>query len=264
MRLISYCILLLLSSVFSAGRAVALPPAQEIIFAINSPGSPPYLYFDTQSQSYQGVVVDFFASFAEEANLNVTYLDSSRARNELLLRQGKADMFLSGEEWLDDPSGFIFSKPLIQHDSYLYATTEFDGPFVPAESNGEAVCTRFGFKYPVLQGAFEDQEHPLLRVDSASQTLMALMLTKGRCDFAIMSEQNALSVLNKRQFCYSEFYQSPNVISSVDLVLVSRPAKQTLLPLINRYMDRFINSGQLSRSIKRHSGDHKFPKLTCD
>ena len=180
------------------------------------------------------------------------------------MRQGKADMFLSGEEWLDDPDGFIFSEPLIQHDSYLYATTKFDGPFVPAESNGEAVCTRFGYKYPVLQTAFEDQEHPLIRVDSASQTLMALMLTKGRCDYAIMSEQNALSVLNKRQFCYSEFYQSPNVISSVDLVLVSRPAKQAMLPVINRYMDRFISSGQLFRSIKRHSGEHKFPKLVCD
>ena len=264
MRLVSYCILLLLSSVFSASRAVALPPAQEIIFAINSPGSPPYLYFDTQSQSYQGVVVDFFASFAEEANLNVTYLDSSRARNELLLHQGKADMFLSGEEWLDDPNGFIFSKPLIQHDSYLYATTAFDGPFVPAESNGETVCTRFGYKYPVLQAAFENQEHTLIRVDSASQTLMALMLTKGRCDYAIMSEQNALSVLNKRQFCNNEFYQSPNIISSISLVLVIRAGRQELLPIINQYMAGFIRNGQLSRSIKRHSGEHQFPKLVCD
>jgi len=264
MRLIFYCILLLLSSVFSAGRAVALPPTQEIIFAINSPGSPPYLYFDTQSQSYQGVVVDFFNSFADKANLRVTYLDSSRARNELFLRQGKADMFLSGEEWLDDPKGFIFSNPLLQHDSYLYATTAFDGPFELAESSGELVCTRLGFKYPVLQTAFESEQHPLIRVNSASQTLMALMLTKGRCDYAIMSEQNALSVLNKRQFCDNEFYQSPNVISSVDLVLVLRPGRQDLLPVINQYMASYINTGQLAHSIERHSGVHTFPKLLCD
>ena len=264
MRLISYCILLLLSSVFSAGRAVALPPTQEIIFAINSPGSPPYLYFDSQSQSYQGVVVDFFNSFADKANLRVTYLDSSRARNELFLRQGKADMFLSGEEWLDDPKGFIFSNPLLQHDSYLYATSAFDGPFELAESSGELVCTRLGFKYPVLQKAFDSEAQSLIRVNSASQTLMALMLTKGRCDYAIMSEQNALSVMNKRQFCANEFYQSPNIISSISLVLVIRAGRQDLLPIINEYMAGFIRNGHLSRSIKRHSGDHKFPKLTCD
>lgn len=243
---------------------MAAPSAQDITFAINSPGSPPYLYFDSQSQSYQGVVVDFFNSIADEANLQVTYLDSSRARNELLLRQGKADMFLSGEEWLDDPRGFIFSDPLIQHDSYLYATTAFEGPFEPMERAGESVCTRFGFKYPVLQTAFDHQDQPLIRVNSASQTLMALMLTKGRCDYAIMSEQNALSVLNKQQFCDNEFYQSPNIISSVDLVLVLRPGRQAMLPAINQYMATFINSGQLSRSIKRHSGEHKFPKQVCD
>lgn len=250
-----------------AGLLACCFPAQakvhQVNFVINSPGSPPFLYFDRNAQRYEGVVVDFFDSFAAQANVNVKYQDSSRARNERFLRQGKADMFLSGAAWLDSQEGFVFSDTIMTHDSYLYATTAFNGPFDPPEHAGESVCTRFGFVYPVLQKHFDDKAHGLTRVNSTSQTTMAMMLSKGRCDYAIMSEENALSVLNKPQFCDTEFHQSPNVISKVDLVLVIRQERAELQPIINRYLADFIQSGQLAVSIERHSGSHHFPKLKC-
>ncbi|MDC8829280.1 substrate-binding periplasmic protein [Alteromonas gilva] len=238
-------------------------PRLTINFAINSPGSAPYLYFDPETRQYKGVVVDFFASFADREQLAMRYQDSSRARNELLVKEGKSDMFLAARVWLDNPDSFIYSDKLMSHASFMYATKPFSSPFIPEEHPGATVCTRRGFIYPVLQRYFANEQNGLSRVNSISQTTMAMMLARERCQFAIMNEQNALSILTHSRFCDTDFYQSPNVISEVDLVLVIRPERRDAQELINKYIAEFIHSGQLEASVARHSGDQGFPKLKC-
>ena len=66
------------------------------------------------------------------------------------------------------------------------------------------------------------KEDNIQRVDSSSQYTMAMMMSKGRCDFAIMNEHNARAVMFNKTFCSSEFYQSPNVVSRTRLVFVIR------------------------------------------
>ncbi len=259
-------LLLLVSCQFTVYAQASEPaaPRYTINFAINSPGSAPYLYFDPESRQYKGVVVDFFASFAAQEQLTLNYQDSSRARNELLVQQGKSDMFLSAPAWLDNPDSFIYSDPLMLHASFMYAVTPFDSLFTPEKHPDATVCTRRGFIYPVLQRYFSMEQGGLERINSISQTTMAMMLAKKRCQYAIMSEQNALSVLTHSRFCDTEFYQSPNTISEVDLVLVIRPELHTIQQIINRYITDFTRSGQLEASIARHSGDKGFPKRKCE
>ncbi|NVK55803.1 MAG: transporter substrate-binding domain-containing protein [Alteromonadaceae bacterium] len=265
-RIASYCLLL----IFNHGVVYAQPSAPDaathstINFAINSPGSAPYLYFSQSSRQYEGVLVDLFNSFAEQENYVVNFQDSSRARSEMLVKQGKSDLFMSGRVWLDDPESFIYSDTLMMHASYIYATTAFDGPFVPEAHPKATVCTRTGFIYPVLQPYFDDKSSGLIRVNSSSQSTMAMMLAKNRCQFTIMSEQNALSILTHSRFCNTEFYQSPTVISQVDLVLVIRKERPDIQHVINKYFAEFKRSGQLQASMARHSGDKGFPKLKCE
>ncbi len=232
-------------------------------FAINTPGSPPYLYFDSDEGDYRGVIVDFFSSAEMQNKYSVRYLDSSRARNELLLLEAKADLFLSAREWLDHANVFIFSDPIMPHASYLYSKKAFDGPFVAAMHPEASVCTRYGFIYPVLQQYFDKKEKGLIRVNSTSQATMAMMLAKGRCDFAIMSEQNARSNMFSKAFCDTAFHQSPNVISGVDLLFVMRPGLAVLKQTIDQALVHFIESGALQASIEKHSGPNQFPKQPC-
>ncbi|WP_412726196.1 substrate-binding periplasmic protein [Alteromonas sp. D210916BOD_24] len=238
-------------------------PLPVVRFAINTPGSPPYLYFDPEFGNYRGVVVDFFSSEQMQSKYSVRYLDSSRARNELLLLESKADVFLSAREWLDHANIFIFSDAIMLHASYMYSTTEFDGPFIPALNPNASVCTRYGYIYPVLQQYFAQKENGLIRMNSTSQATMATMLAKGRCDFAIMSEQNARSNMFSKVFCDTAFYQSPNIISGVDLVFVMRPGLAVLKQTIDQALVSFIESGALQASIEKHSGPNQFPKQTC-
>ena len=249
-------------SIFSAcaGTHVQLPTVR---FAVNTPGSSPYLYFDERSQRYQGVVVDFFNSPELSSQFSVVYLDSNRNRSEQLLKAAAVDVFLSSESWLEQPSDFLISRELIKHDSYLYSTSVFSSPFDVKANNNTSICTRYGFVYPTLQSAFENAEHNVTRVNSSSHLTMAMMLSKGRCDFAIMNEYNALSVMFNERFCSTSFFKSPNVISQVSVAFVIRSDLPQLKEKVDKGLKLFIESGQRQRSIELHSGVNRFPKHQC-
>lgn len=232
-------------------------------FAVNTPGAPPYLYYDESTKRYEGIVVDFFNSNELSHQFRLVYLDSNRARSEDLLKSSSIDLFLSSESWINKPNNFLFSEEFIKHESYIYSTTNFQRPFVPEENLFSSICTRYGFTYPVLQPFFERKEDNIQRIDSSSQFTMAMMMSKGRCDFAIMNEHNARAVMFDQTFCSSEFFQSTNVISRVSLAFVIRPDLTSLKNKIDIALQHFIKSGQRQLSLERHSGVNQFPKLKC-
>jgi ABC-type amino acid transport substrate-binding protein len=232
-------------------------------FAVNTPGAAPYLYYDENSKRYEGLVVDFFNSDELSNQFRIVYLDSNRARSEDLLKSSSIDLFLSSESWISKPNDFLFSEELIKHDSYIYSASSFEGPFVPEANLSSSICTRYGFTYPILQQFFEGKENNIQRVDSSSQFTMAMMMSKGRCDFAIMNEHNARAVMFDKTFCSSEFYQSPNVVSRVRLVFVIRSDLDSLKNKIDTALTHFVESGQRQKSLERHSGVNHFPKVKC-
>lgn len=232
-----------------------------LTFSVNAPGTSPFLYFDEASNSYQGVVVDFFASFEDKKAFKVVYLDTSRARYENTVINASADLFLSAKAWLKDTGSFIFSNTLITHDSHIYATKKFTTDFLPAQSGQATVCTRYNFTYPSLGPHFNDKD--LIRINSSNQSTMTDMLIKSRCSFLIMGAQDARAEMFRPKYCMQEFFESANVISSVDLVLVMRPDLGIIQDSINRQLVRFIDSGQRNLSVKHHVGRQIFPKQTC-
>lgn len=235
----------------------------DIVFAISAPSSAPYLYYDPEKLAYQGVVVDFFASFSAEDGYLVAYLDSSRARNEHYVASGKADMFLSSPRWLENPQKLIFSEAMLSHKTFLYATSLIDPAFEISSLPGKLFCTRISYVYPTLEGFFQINKYT--RVDSSSQNTMTKMLLKGRCDYAVMNEFSAMAVLHSAAFCDAKFYQSPAAIDDVPLRLAIRPSLAEQLPNINRQLHNFRKSGALKKSIESHSGLKSFPKLPdCD
>ena len=257
MKLTSFILIFLGSILISHAKA----NIHRIKFSVNSPGTAPYIYYDINSDKFEGVVVDFFATLEESGDFVVDYLDSNRARAEELLSHRVADVFLSSSIWLEQPKNYIYSNTFMHHNSYMYSTFAFNQAFNPNQSEGALICARRNYKYPVMSKYFDN--NIMVRVDSTSQDTMVLMLAKGRCDFAIMSDDNAKSIMSTPEFCDTEFYQSPNVISAVDITFVIRPELSELKKQIDEKLAIFISSGKRDKSIQKHTGIQVFPKLQC-
>jgi polar amino acid transport system substrate-binding protein len=242
--------------------AYSLSSENSLQFVINAPGSSPYLYFDNEGSRYQGVVVDFFESFDKSNAFNVQYVDSSRARNEKLVFTKVADLLFGSSVWVDNPQRFIYSDTIMPHVSFIYAVQKFENPFSLETHNRALICTRHDFTYPYLQPYFN--EYKLVRVDSSSQTTMANILSKGQCDFAIMSKENARAVMFDNDFCANEFYQSPMPVTIDELSFIMGKHLTEARDKINQQIAVFINSGDRDKSIQKHIRPHTFPKRVCE
>lgn len=251
--LLSCCVGLALS----ARSMAATPPT--VVFAVNAPGTKPYLYFDEKTGLYQGIVVDFFAAMPSDQQVVVQYLDTSRGRYEQTLLAQKADVFISAKDWLRLPQAFLYSDTVAPHESHLYATSRFYGDAELYTSGGATICTRTNFVYPTLQPHFANGD--AIRLDSTTNSTMTAMLLKHRCKFMVLGKDDAHAELFEPSYCQHEFHQSPQAISSVNMVFVVTPERADLLQTLNTQLQLFIRSGQRDQSIRKHSGVQQFPKL---
>lgn len=220
-------------------------------FAVNSPGSPPFLYFDVRTNAYLGVIPDLLAQAVSMGELEVKYIDSNRIRSEMFLYAGKADAFLSSSDWLAAPEKLIQSDNLLLHKSFLYSVHPFAADFKISDLTGKHICARRGYTYPALEELFEREL--ILRVDSTSQRTMTEMLIKGRCDVAIMNEFNAQTIFAHKDFDGVKFYQSAGPTNIVQLALFFRPELTAQRKLINTHLRKFKHSGELDKSLKFHA-----------
>jgi ABC-type amino acid transport substrate-binding protein len=233
-----------------------------LIFVVNAPGSPPYLYHDLDSQSYQGLVVDFFSQMKEKDIPIAKFIDSNRGRSEKFIIDGIADMMLTSSSWLENPEKLIISDKLSVHESYLYSFSPFEAGFTLQSIKNKRICARRGFIYPGLHSYFANNH--LVRVDSSSQETMARMLKKDRCDYAVMNNHNAVAIFADQAFCQSTIFQSPTPTNTVDLSFVMGTKMLPLKALINKQIKLFIESGRLNASLLKHSSDLTFPNaLAC-
>ena len=108
-------------------------------FAVNSPGSPPYLYLDISTDSYKGLIPDLLNEVSKQHNITFNYVDSSQQRIEVFFASGKIDVFFSSEAWLEKPHKLINSRNITAHKIYLYSTRPFDQNFTLLDINNSRI-----------------------------------------------------------------------------------------------------------------------------
>lgn len=234
---------------------------KKIVFSVNAPGTKPYLYYDDHSQTYQGIVVDFFATIDSANAFSVEYLDTSRNRYEKTLLNNQADLFLSSSDWLYMPDAYLLSETIALHHSYLYSIQQFDQLFDLKTIEQTTICTRTNFVYPTLNELFK--AGTLIRVDSTDQSTMTSMLLKGRCRYVVFGKEDAHPELFNPKYCQEVFFESPAAISSVEMVFVVRHDRRDLLEVLNHSLRTFVTTGKLEASFQKHIGSSKFPKERC-
>lgn len=231
--------------------------APTVTFAVNSPGSFPYLYLDTTKQQYSGVVRDFFDSLEKNGQLKTVFTDSNPTRSEQYLREGKVDILLGNPQWLKNNSPTIVSNPVISHLTYLYSLRPFSDNFSLATIPSSTICTHVNFIYTGLVDYFTNKQ--LERVDASNHLTMLSMLEKQRCDFAIMNNYNAIQSINSATECHLTLYQSPQPTSRVNLYFIMRPTFHQIKELLDNALTKFKASGQLKKSLESHSALPEFP-----
>ena len=222
----------------------------KLSLAINSPGTPPHLYFDATQNRYVGVIADILATAENDNAIEVTYVDSHRSRSETFVAEGQLDMFYSSLEWLDEPERFIATDPIFLHKSYLYSHKPFPASFGANAGTNARICTRRGFHYPGLQPWFEKGN--FVRIDSSNHETMLRMVLLGRCDAAELNVKNMRALQQQDMFKDISFYRLEPPTSVVAARLIMHPSKKKAKDVINRYIKAFLAQNLYEESLQRH------------
>ncbi|MCW8833010.1 MAG: transporter substrate-binding domain-containing protein [Colwellia sp.] len=223
----------------------------QLKFIVNHPGSPPYIYKTTDADNYLGIIPDVLKELIETNQLNIRFVSNSRIRSENALYQGKIDLMMLSHKWLKQPEKLIATIPILQHRSFLYGVEEFSEQFSLKDIKSiRKICTRVGFNYPNLEPYF--QQNMLNRIDSSSQVTMLRMLYKGRCDYAIFNENNAISLMISSEFKEKKLYQGKSPISTVPLNIILRPELTKEKRILDLHIKKLMKSGELQRIINHH------------
>lgn len=247
-------VILMVGFLITAGAWAATP--KTIKFAVNSPGSVPLLYFDPNTQTYAGVVADFFNGLAEQGLITIEFVDSNQTRSEQYVIDGKVDLMLANPAWLPQSAKMIVSEPIMEYSTFLYSLQPFPAEFSLTTIKQKRICTHQDFTYPGLEPYLDQQQ--LYRIDSGNHAAMLSMLEKQRCDYVVMNDYNAAQAFAALEFCHLTLYQSPVATSTLDLHFVMRPALSELKTFIDQQLLRFIKSGQFYNSLRAHASEPEF------
>lgn len=231
---------------------VADESIQTLTLAVNSPGTPPTLYYDKKLKKYAGIVPDLLEIAQLDGVIKVNYLDSHRSRSESFVYEGKVDMFVSSLDWIKEPEKVISTLPIANHKSYLYATKPFSGTDIEQELNKTiSICTRRGFSYPSLENWFSSGK--VARIDSNSHLTMLRMLVKNRCDILEMSDRDAKAMMKTNEFIDTKFYRLDTPTSVVHVSFLMHASLTKERDILNKYIEEFKKSGAYNASINKHS-----------
>ena len=221
-----------------------------LTLAVNSPGTPPHLYYNEELGDYDGVIPDLLRFLEQDGAISVEYIDSNRGRNELYVATGKFDMFYSSIAWLKEPEKLIATIPIFQHTSYLYSIDPFPTDFALNAKVKADICARRGFSYPALEPWFENGK--LTRIDFSSHETMLGMLVLGKCNMAELNSKNMLALLNNKKFKGLAFYRYDKPTSLVPATLILNPSKLAERDMLNTYIQAFLESDRYELSLQTH------------
>ncbi|MDF2178629.1 transporter substrate-binding domain-containing protein [Aliiglaciecola sp. CAU 1673] len=215
---------------------------ESILFAMVYPSVFPYTY--SLKNEYDGIGPAVIRRWAEHHGIDVTFQSFSRQAAEAALYLDKADMSLLAPAWLARANTLLFSKPILMHREFLYATSEIPKGTGLPDNNAVpfTICVIEGFVYPALDAGFMSGKY--IRLSATDGTTQLNMLQKGRCRFAHLSELQAQWLISKMGL-EKVIYQAPMPLIEEALTFAVTQRNKALMPGLNAFIDKLNNSQEM-------------------
>jgi polar amino acid transport system substrate-binding protein len=229
-----------------------------LYFQAKDPTSSIFMTPSAIDNTEKGIVPLILAKISKALKIKIIYYHVPSGRVEKLLTNGQLDGSLMNKEWLVKPKNFIFSRPFLNYQVYLYSKK----PFAKQASNLEiltdkSICTHRSYRYaeyPLLQQLFIQKK--ATRIDSADERAMLQMLLKNRCDIALIDEFTTPWLLNSVEFKGAQVFKSAFPIISIELTMAFSKKWHFFVEQLNSHISQLIASGEMNKLLQKAQLTH--------
>ena len=212
---------------------------------------PPLHHYLPSDDKYLGIFKEIAVELAKRIDVDVLYVSSSRGQIEKNINSGVSNAVFLSKDWVLEPEKLIFSNEIFVHKEYLYSTHPFAaGKSLKNWVQGKSVCTRKDYILPKLDPFL--QQKIMTRLDIFDDVSIIKMVSKGRCDMALLDELKEIWLTNNTTY-FDDLYRSPIYLSKASIRLALNPVWLPQLSAINAHIQDMQQSGLIQKIIDEQS-----------
>lgn len=145
-------ICLILAPVLPALSANTAPArGATIVFAVPKEGWPPFIVIPEGASEARGIMPDVLREICSATGYGIHFRFYPEKRIQMLLAQGKVDAYPKSPKWVDDPSLFLWTAPVLEVGDVIVYRRDAPVRFASARDlEGKSLGVIHGYLYPTL------------------------------------------------------------------------------------------------------------------
>lgn len=217
-------------------------------------GWPPFSIVGEHPHPHKGIMIDVIKEITARLGYNLKFAFFPEKRNRMMLAEGKIHAYAKAMEWVEDPSVFLWSDPIVTSVDILISRANAPVQFTSIhELARRSIGSVYGFSYPALDEAFASGTiHHHTSKDTES---ILRMVQRGHIDGAVTNRHVAEWIIrNQPDMTLSEFVFSSTPIGSAPyrFAFCNTPKWMRFLADFNRELASMKEDGRLQSILERY------------
>ena len=225
-----------------------------ITLSLPPSGWPPYVISDLNGAGPGGIMVDVFREICRVEGYELQMVLYPEKRGHMLLREGHVDAISKAREWVEDPSIYLWTNPVIDSSDVVVFRQTNPIPFTsPQDLAGLNVGLIFSFHYPRLTPLIDRGQITEHRANN-SQNLLR-MLNHGHIDCAVINplvtrwQLRNQTDLSPADFAFSD---TPLDNASCRFAFTRGERWKPFIARFNRQLAKMKEDGRLDAIVARY------------
>lgn len=216
-------------------------------------GWPPFLIVKERGE-HEGIMFDVIREITGRLNYKVDFVFFPEMRSRMLLDEGSIHAYPKAKEWVDDPSVYLWSDPIVISEDILVTRANHKIHFkVVHDLVRTKIGTVYGFTYPSLEEAFASD---LIHHHTAKDTESTLrMVQRAHLDGAVTNRHVAEWIVrNQPDMEPGEFAYSKTIIGSAPyrFAFNNDPKWEEFVKCFNRELAAMKSDGRLQAIFDKY------------
>lgn len=243
--------LLLGIMLFPISKATGESRREAIIVSVPKEGWPPYIIVGDDPQQSSGIMLDVLRVATKSAGRDLVIKLFPERRSQLMIKEGTVDTLPKAKEWVDVPSDFLWTAPVVTStDVLIYQASRTELKNQPIV--GLDIGAVLGYSYPTLDPLFDQKE--IRRHDATSTENLLNMLQHGHVDAAVTNRHVANWIIkNSKTLAPEDFVYGYAVGSAPYRFAFTRMwDNRTFISAFNEELARMRQDGRLEALLSKY------------
>lgn len=225
-----------------------------IMISLPEHGWPPFIICSDKTKAPRGIMVDVMREISEAEGYELRASFFPEKRTQMMVREGLLDTFPKAMEWLDDPTDYLWTDPILDSTDVVVSSRYRQVEFLsPEDLEGLHVGLVHGYGYPKLMPLI--QKGAIIEYRTSNTLNLLRMVSRGHVECAVVNPLVArwiISLHDELSLGTFHFSQTPLDNAAFRFAFTRDDRLKPFIERFNRRLAEMKRSGRLNAIVARY------------